>query len=749
MYQFTKRLGAFSMVLALPLAAIAGEPATPGDGATELDTVVVTATKTERTLKETAGSVNVITDVQMQEQLVQDISDMVRYLPGVSVTDDPTRFGLGGFSIRGIGGNRVLIEVDGVPVSDAFAIGSFSSAGRNFVDPELLKQVEILRGSASALYGSDAVGGVVAFTTKDAQDYLSDADSFLVVKGGYNSDDASTVATVIGAWGDAEDGLLLAVSRRDGEQRDNQGEVETQDAARTAPNPQEYSSNNLLAKGTFVRGANTFRLTLDGTDSQTLTDVYSSLGTQDFSALYGIPYIVSTDNLSGDDTRERVRLSGAWDFAVPTALFDAGSVQLYVQNSETRQITDETRTTTVFGVPGSVQRYREFTFEQDLVGANLLFRKAFENETGANHLLVYGVEIEHTDTVQQRDGSETDLQTGVTSNTVGPDVFPVRDFPASTTLEAGLYVQDEISWDAFTLIPGVRLDYYRLSPEKNDQIFLADNPGITPVEISETNVSPKLGMLYDFTSSWTGFFQYAHGFRAPPYNDVNVGFTNLAFGYTAIPNPDLKPETSNHYELGLRRAGERSGVSVAVYYNRYEDFIEPFVSLGVDPVSGLLVFQSQNFTEVTTRGVEVQGHYDLAAVQGLRLIGSLAWSRGENEQTGEPLNSMAPHTAVFGVDYAAPSQRWGVELVSTLVAEQDRVDETGGPLFIPAGYGKLDLLAWYAFTPDVKLHLGVFNLTDKKYWNWSSVNGRPANDPVIDRYSQAGLNASASLRVSF
>lgn len=749
MSRITQWLSVFSLALLLTPAAMAAEPAMPDSGATELDTVVVTATKTERTLKETAGSVSVISAEDMQEQLVQDIADLVRYLPGVSVTNDPTRFGLGGFSIRGIGGNRVLIEVDGVPASDAFAIGSFSSAGRNFVDPELLKRVEILRGSASALYGSDAIGGVVSFTTKDAQDYLQSEADFLAVKGGYNSDDASTVATVIGAWGDAQDGLLLAVSRRDGEQRDNQGNIETQDASRTAPNPQNYTSNNLLAKGTFVRGAHTFRLTLDSHDSEALTDVYSSLGTEDFSAIYGIPYIVTTESLTGDDTRERVRVSAAWDFAVPTTLFDAGSVQVYTQTSETRQATDETRTTTVFGMPSQVRRQRVFTFEQDLTGASALLKKAWRRETGPDHLLVYGLEVEQTDTAQQRDGTVTDLQTGQTSSTVGPDVFPVRDFPPSTTLEAGVYVQDEISWEKFTLIPGVRLDYYRLNPEENDPIFAADNPGIAPVELSETNVSPKLGMLYDFTSAWTGFFQYAHGFRAPPYNDVNVGFTNLAFGYTAIPNPDLKPETSNHYELGLRRADVRSGLSIVLYYNRYEDFIEPFVSLGVDPVSNLLVFQSQNFTEVTTRGIELQGHYDLAAVQGLRLIGSLAWARGENEQTGEPMNSIMPPTAVMGIDYAAPSQRWGMELVTTLVAEKDRVDETGGPLFIPAGYGKLDLLAWYAFTPDVKLHLGVFNLTDKKYWQWTSVNGRSANDPVIDRYTQPGLNASVSLRMSF
>lgn len=727
----------------LPAAAASEQP----DGGTELDTVVVTATRTERPLKETAASVTVITDEQMAEQLAQDIADIVRYEPGVVVSRDAARFGLGGFEIRGIGGNRVLTEVDGVPVSDAFAIGSFSSAGRNFVDPELLKRVEILRGSASALYGSDAVGGVVAFTTKDAQDYLRDDDAYGAAKAGYNSDDGSTLTTAIGAWGDADGGLLLALSRRAGGELDNQGEVETLDASRTAPNPQEYASNNLLAKGTFVRGDNVFRIALDGHDSETQTDVLSSIQTRDFSAMFGFPYVVSTESMRGDDSRQRSRLSGNWSFR-GEGWFDAGEARLYVQQSETRQITEETRTTTVFGVPSRVRRHRVFTFEQDLIGGELFFRKALET-AGADHLFVYGLEVERTDTLQERDGKETDLRTGDTSNVVGPDTFPVRDFPPSETLEAGLYFQDEISWTDFTLIPGVRFDYYRLDPEEDDPVFTADNPGITPAELNETNVSPKLGMLYDFSAAWTGFFQYARGFRSPPYNDVNVGFTNLAFGYTAIPNPELKPETSNHFELGLRRAGRQSGLSLTVFHNRYKDFIEPFVSLGVDPDTGLLVFQSQNLNEVTTEGVEFSGHYDLESVRGLRLVASLAWARGENEQTGEPLNSIAPHTAVLGLDYEAASGRWGAELVTTLVAGKEEVDESAGPLFTPPGYGTLDLFGWYAFTPDVKLHVGLFNLTDKTYWHWSSVRGRPANDPAIERYTAPGRNISAALRVAF
>src|SRR5690606_32515912 len=117
-----------------------------------------------------------------------------------------------------------------------------------------------------------------------------------------------------------------------------------------------------------------------------------------------------------------------------------------------------------------------------------------------------------------------------------------------------------------TLVPGLRVDHYRLEPEV-DPIFAADNPGVAVDALSETSVSPKLGVVWRFDEGWSMFASYAHGFRAPPYNDVNLGFTNLQFGYTAIPNPDLEPETSDGIELGLRYAGDVAHASLSAYYN--------------------------------------------------------------------------------------------------------------------------------------------------------------------------------------
>ena len=111
-----------------------------------------------------AATVTVIPRETIERRLVADVKELVRYEPGLSVRSDPFRFGLDTFAVRGVGGNRVAVEVDGIPAAGGFAVGSFSDSGRSFVDPAFLERVEVLRGPASSLYGSDAIGGVVAMT---------------------------------------------------------------------------------------------------------------------------------------------------------------------------------------------------------------------------------------------------------------------------------------------------------------------------------------------------------------------------------------------------------------------------------------------------------------------------------------------------------------------------------------------------------------------------------------------------------
>ncbi|MGE3665236.1 MAG: TonB-dependent hemoglobin/transferrin/lactoferrin family receptor [Steroidobacteraceae bacterium] len=734
----------------LPFVALLFSAATPLALATQLELVTITATRIPTRIMDVPATVTVKDTEAMDREVVFGLEDLVRYEPGVSMRNDGGRFGASGPSIRGIGGNRVLMEVDGVRLPDAFSIGSFANAGRDVLDTDLLKRVEIVRGSASSLYGSDAIGGVFAFTTKDPGDLLGAASRVgFSAKGGYSGQDDSTMAGATlagraGAWS-----ALVAYTHRDGHELDNRGTVAGVGSLRTEPVPQDHYSDSVLAKLVFdASDTQRFRQTLEGTRDDTFTDVLTSVST--VAPMAGGS---QTTTLVGDDVQQRSRVAFDHEITATTARwFDRGEWRVYRQESETTQATFEHRRAASFtGVITPQLRQREFAFNQEETGGEATLFSSFELGATA-HTLAYGLEFVATDTAQLRTGSQTNLATGATSGTILPDVFPVRDFPLTTTRQASAFVQDEIRVGAWTVTPGLRFDDYSLRPDV-DAIFGEDNPEFEPARIDEHNLSPKLGVMYRVSTRATAYLNYAAGFRAPPSDDVNIGFENLAFGYTAIANPDLKSETSDGFELGWRYAREDGGyVALAGFYNLYDDFIESRIGT-FDPVSGLIVFQSQNLSEVRIRGAEVVAGLPLEvlapALRGVSVRFAAAYAHGDNRSSDAPLNSVEPPQAVIGVGYRAPSRRWGAEFVATVVGAVDRVDHSAGELFVPGGYTTLDLLADAALTSRLRVNAGLFNLADRTYWEWSDISGRFANDPALGRYTRPGRSAGVTIKYSW
>ncbi|HEX8661910.1 MAG TPA: TonB-dependent receptor plug domain-containing protein, partial [Brevundimonas sp.] len=206
--------------------AMAEEPGAAGpEDPAQLPPVSVLATRTGTPIDEAPATVSVFTADDIETMLATDIKDLIRFEPGVSVVSQPARFGaaLGmagragneGFTIRGIGGDRVLMIVDGVRSPDGFVFGAQSVGRGGYADLDLMKSVEILRGPASALYGSDGVAGAVLFTTKDPVDLIRANESFGArARVGYNSaDEGLTKSAVVAGRSGAFSGLLAWTGR--------------------------------------------------------------------------------------------------------------------------------------------------------------------------------------------------------------------------------------------------------------------------------------------------------------------------------------------------------------------------------------------------------------------------------------------------------------------------------------------------------------------------------------------------------
>lgn len=712
-----------------------------------LDTITVVGTRTERALGDVAATVSVIDAEDVERELARDIADLVRFEAGVSVSGAAGRFGLDGFTIRGIGGNRVLTLVDGVRVPEGFSIGPFLSARRDFVDIDSLERAEIARGPISSLYGSDAMGGVVAFTTKGPRHYLdADAPFYGSFKGGYSSADGSGVGTLTFAAGNERVSGLLLYTARDGSEMENQGTVGGTGLQRELPDPQEFRSDNIVAKLSWHPADNhELTLAVDRFDNETDSRLLSDYDTVVFGT--------TIDRRDAHDERSRTRYSLRYDYEGELPLADSLELTLYHQASATVQHTDEDRTT---AANEARTRERISWFNQDIDGAYLQFGKALE--FGATEqLFTYGLDFYRTDNAALRDGGSFDA--------AGNPVFeflplPTRDFPLTQVEQTALFLQDEISLfdDALRLSPGLRYDRFDATTTVDD-VYLNGNPGTPlPLDYTDSEVTARFGILYAFTDAWSAYAQYSEGFRAPPYSDVNLGFSHFIAGYKSIPNPGLTSERSKGWEFGMRMQGSAGSVSVGVFDTDYDDFIESraiapaFLPSGIDPADGLITFQSINRDDVEIRGAELSGSLELGAflpsLEGFSLRTAIAYANGEDKSTNEPLNSIEPLTGVLGVNYTAQGGRWGGELVGTFVDGKDESDiDPNNPRIRTAGYGILDLLAYTRITDKVSVNFGLFNLTDRSYIRWADTAAIGASAPA--RFSQPGFNAGANIRIVY
>ena len=702
------------------------------DDGGRLDTITVTATKIETSLHETPATVTVFSERKIQQLLANDIKDLIRFEPGVSVRSAPPRFtaagastgrdGNSGFNIRGMEGNRVLMLVDGVRVPDSYAFGAQSVGRGDYVDLDVLESVEILRGPSSALYGSDGLAGAVAFITKDPVDYLGEGrDVAARARVGYDSSNESLTQTLVGAGRVGDFSAMLAYTRRDGEGQDTQGTDDSASINRTTPNPEDNRSNAVLLKTVYnLNDSNRIRLTWDHLDSDIDWQVLSAVGATTAS-------LIAFDDVE----RDRITLDHRYEGDGAIGRIDTA---VYYQDSSTRQYSSEDRTT-------AADRIRDATFDNVVRGVNLQLFSSFA--TGpVEHRLVYGGDYSLT------------KQESVRTGTVPPpgETFPSHAFPTTEQTLAGVFVQDELTFanGRVSVYPALRWDYYKIDPQ-DDPLFAS--AAATGQDDSE--VSPKLGAVVRFTEQLNLFVNAARGFKAPAPSQVNTGFTNPVQGYRSISNPDLEPETSETIEAGLRWSSERFDASLVGFDSHYDDFIEQTLVGGRFTPLNPAVFQFVNLSGADIYGAEASFQARLGA--GFKFNTVASFARGEstdNDGVETPLPSVDPVKVVSGIEWREAADRFGGQLFATYSDSKSPsragTDCTPAPCFLPDSFVVFDVVGWWKITDALTARAGVFNVSDEKYWWWSDVRGGLSSAaPFIDAYSQPGRSASVSVAMQF
>ena len=730
-----------------------------------LEKVTVSATKTKRDPLTTPGEVSVLTQEYFQQRQAQSLDDVLRYEPGVDSSAGPRTMGEGP-NIRGMSGDRVLTLLDGVRLN--FQSGH---TGRLFIDMDQLKQVEVIRGPGSALYGSQALGGVVAMETRDPSDFLAPGMQYGIrQKFGYQYANEELLSTTT---------LSARVT--------DKLEVMTMGTLRAGENVRLGGSLGRLSNSAQDTAANLSKIVWRPTPHDEAE--FSFQGTRQAAQ---IPFQTNTIPTSQSSVADRVnrqvtyRLGYTHNDPANPYLDLQGFVYLTTMDITQSRITD---------------RSQRDTIDFDTFGYDLRNSMNFGDPSSHHHIVTFGSEFYRNS--QKGEGSRTTIarfvpitfpitrdRTGMplprdqwstfivgTINDQGnfvPSLRPAFDaggsrvfFPTADADVFSLYAQDEVTiMDRVTLIPALRWDHWK-------------NEASGRETKSVGTVNPKIGTVIQVTDSLFLTANYAHGFRQPTFAQLFIAGTHFP-GTIFVPNPNLNPERSRNLDVGFRvnlpkvLSGNDQFIFKGTYFrNQVRDFIDlvtiqtgkpaqtfPFRGRCranqqfVISTQGPVCFEQGRDTIQTNRNVEdaliqgIEAEFEWRVHENVTLSGNYSYSHGTDETTQQPLSNITPRRGVLGIDYQYPP--WGLTLGgrSVMRGDMERVPINGTPT---GGYVLFDIWATVnpgrALLPDLpkswiqgfQVNLGIDNLTDKNYRRHLSVIPEAGINPKVSFWYSLNL----------
>ncbi|WP_019625871.1 TonB-dependent hemoglobin/transferrin/lactoferrin family receptor [Thioalkalivibrio sp. ALJT] len=636
-------------------------PATGGtpEGPLQLEPVRVYADRFGTTSQDGPSQASVKNRETLQQQQARSLDDVLQDMPGVTTSGGPRTTALQPV-IRGLGDERVVIRQDG-------ARQNFRSGhrGRVFFDPEILQQVEVLRGPASTQHGSGALGGVMSLRTQRADDFLHPGETQGGrVTGGYRDQGQETLLAGTAATRGERWGLLGSVARRNASDfADGRGE--------DVPNTADAVLSGLVNASFQPHEHHRFELGLSAYRND--HEIPSAANT------------ASTDNIVDRNTRSDTQTLG-YEWRPDTANVRELDVVVY----RTRVDLDETR----------LEDGRHDETALTTLGLDTTFRQGFA--TGSvDHLLILGGELYRDDQSGTRNGLDR------------------PQFPDAEQTVASAFAHHRMFFgERIELTPGVRMDRFRQEAagqpsrsESETSWQLAARYALSQnldayASYAEAFRAPSLTELYVGGQHFPGnLFEPNPNLRPETARNVEVGAT---------------------YETdGILRDGDRLNVRVSAYENRLSDFIEQrvvFDSFFPVPTGRTL---NENVREARIRGQELEVGYQTRSGY-LKLAGSRL--RGVDRAQGTPLGGMPADQVSLEAGTRALSPAWLLGGRMTAVRDQDRVPEDGTATPGYTLFDLFLSWHPQHFDDALRVDLGVDNLTDRTYRNHLSALNSPGRN---------------------
>lgn len=658
-----------------------------------MDRLVVTAGRQEQTLLETSRPTTLIDGEDLRSVGATIIADVLRSTPGVFVQQ--TTPGQGIPIVRGLKGSEVLHLVDGFRLNNAF----FRNAPNQYfalIDTLNVGSVEVVRGPASTLYGSDALGGAVQVLTRKPEPRPG-AEPWHEgrVVGRYSSVNNEYLAHTELVGGAGDSAFKLSATYQDvGNRRTGFGDrIRPSGYSARATNAtwvwQPTAVDELTVDFQYLNQPNTPRV----------DELVTGFGqTEPASETFQF------------EPNNRVFGKVRYERAQPFALADRFVIQVGWQ-----QIKDDRRSRDT----GDPVERRERN-ESELFGTTIQFDKQL-----GSHSLTYGFES-YLDIVRSR-RFETNLDTGEFNQVAArfPDGSKFNSF--------ALYIHDE--WQ---ILPWLRADFgLRYSFYDID---LATNFGSQAANINPDDLTGNVSLIWSLNEQHRLISGVSRGFRAPNIFDLGTLGERPGNRFN-VSNTDLGPEQIITYDLGWRFQNRSLATELFVYYSETDDLITSTLT-GELTTAGRDVVQSENLNSSELYGIEAGLDWFISSDWSLNAVFNYVRSTERPvEGDSEPGDRIPPANGRLGLIWQATSE-WRIEPYIFAAADQNRLSsrDIRDPRINPDGtdgFVTLNLHATWSPNPLLDIRFRLENITD---------NGFREHGSGIDA---PGINASAEVEYRF
>lgn len=664
--------------------------------AVETEQVKVTASRVEQELMDVNMSVSVITEEQIRRSGARTVGELLEDIPGVRINNDGGQ-GMKRVKIRGEDAFRTLVMIDGQKVAEHKSM----SGAPMLIDPSMIERIEVIKGPASVLYGSDAIGGAINIITKKGGNKPIEGEASV----GYNSSASGKNASAslfggINGWK-----YRLSAS------------IEDNDNLKTPVGDME----NTYFSAHSMSGFLSYDFTPDATVGVSLDHYDLEFGSSD----------VNTPGFAVDVPKwTRTKAAAFGEFKNLTDTFVRLRTDAFYQNSK------KDMTNTVPGVwpndssqlppgaqPGPYVLQPHASNEMDQYGFSL----QTDWQLGESNYLIAGYEISYDDLA---------AHSWNTGTNTSPIMLTDKNYDGYQMTNA-VYASVETQLPAnLSLTYGARYTWVKT------EMDIANN-GRTKSTTSDDGSDGKLvfnaGVLWHRTDNLTLRASYAQGYRAPILQELYIDTSMGQAGSKTYANADLEPETSDNFEIGARWNSAAVSADLALFYSKADNYITTIYK-EVVPGKGTSGYQYDNVAEATTFGAELSTSVRIADT-GFEPYLTATWMRRQYDD-GAGFSTYDTATPEFMLRYGV---RWngmfdGLGLRADMFARSQTATDYSAAdpddSYHLGGYTTLNLTTGVSFGPQrqYSFDIGLYNIFDQGYREQTSIY-----EP--GRYFVAKLNA--------